>query len=833
MAQDNYFARKRKEREVANTRVQLTPGDPKLPHETRKAANEADASQFDPAKAAADARVAELTARIKTIEAANAGGLTQAELEKKGLEVEKLQAEIAKISKGKGSALDALQGQVDRVGELYRQSLKGGVPNGIASWAPDMLAPQQGQFDSAAQGLTNPFMAAFRVEGQGSQSDTELRQFLQANTPAQGDSDLVIEEKLGNIQRRIDAERGTLNQPVADPPAPPPADPLALAKDGARTQIDPALRALGARVGDMLAKGVPEGRINKFLKENGVDPASTNVGQAFQHRKKPEFRAWQRANPGKPYPIGPEFYTREVPMSATRQFINNSAQSIPGAFVASAGNALTGGRLDNMAASLGGDPEMVRTGMQLLRSERPLSTFAGDVAGQMAVEATVGRIPGARGLMATRWGRRGADAAYGAYSGSGEADSVEGGFTGALTNSVFGGLGRNAQRGLGGAFTGAKNANLDYLDRAGVPMTVGQIGRGTDSRLGNFVGGLEERALGLPGLDAIIGGARRQGDEGFNRAAFREMGGSGATGAAGVAEGQQLVRNAYGFLDGANIPIDAPFAGSQAGVRASLPGLPAFGDEIGKSLDTIDQASMGGSLSGRNWQSGLRATKANRASVRGQPFSDEAYNVLGDVENNLLDLAARQGPPGAAGDLASANRLNSRFQTIVDALDNGPAQRAGELFSASRLNDASRKNARNFGGKVGSIKGNRPFYDLTSAGMATMPNLTPDSGSIGRLMLIPAAGATIGGIGGALGGESPVQGGIDGGSDGLATGAGAVALLSALYSKPGQRGLQRAILGQRPHALDVLGQAMKRNPQFAGALAAALGRDFIQQPELP
>jgi hypothetical protein len=203
------------------------------------------------------------------------------------------------------------------------------------------------------------------------------------------------------------------------------------------------------------------------------------------------------------------------------------------------------------------------------------------------------------------------------------------------------------------------------------------------------------------------------------------------------------------------------------------------------------------------------------------------------VENNLLGLAGRQGPPNTAGQLADANRLNMQFRTLTDALDNGPAQRADELFSASRLNDASRKSARNFGGQVGSMKGNRPFYDLTRAGMNVMPNLTPDSGSIGRLAFIPVAGGAINGITGALGADNRLEGGAEGAGSGVAKGLAAVGLLSALYSKGGQRAIQKSLLGPRAEGVKRLGDFLKKNPRIGGILGAALSRDLFLQPELP
>jgi hypothetical protein len=806
----------------------LGAGDPTLPSKVTKAQNEATASNYAPKNAQADALKAMYDAKIAEANAAVAAAKNSTDLKIAQANLQKTQAEIANLNSGKGHAIDALQQQLDRVGALYREKIKGGLPNPI--WGHVPTATNE-QFTTAAQGIVNPFQAAFRVPGVGSQSDTELRQFIEANTPTPHDTDLQIEEKMRNLQTRIDAEKGA--QPAV---APDQAPDLGLATGKSRAQIDPALQGVAAKVGMMLANGTPGAKIEQFMKSNGVDPASTDLAAKLKYRISPEFKRWQRANPGAPYPIDPSFYTKQVPMTGARQFFNKTAATDVGgsamAGVVAAGDALAGGRGAQMIGQISGDPGMAQTGMEMLRTDHPTASVAGDIAGQALFEAGLGRIPGAQALMATKWGRRGADALYGAYSGSGANpdDPLSGALTGAATNAGFGMAGRSAQRGVGRMLTGVKNPALQYLDNRGVPLTIGQIGRGSNNIVGRTIGGLEERAMGLPGFDAVIGKARQRGDEGFNRAAFKELGASGAsTGAQGVVEGSGLVDNAYNFLNGAQIPLDAQFAGSQAGVRAAIPTIPAFGPEIGKSLDVIDKAAKGGSLSGRDWQSALRAAKANSASIQGQPFSQDAGSLLGDVQDNLVDLAGRQGPQGAVAKLQAANQLYSKFRTITKALDNGPAQ-MGELFSPKRLDTAALSNARGFGGQTAAVSGNRPFYDLTTAGKEVMPNLTPDSGTAGRMALMYAL-STGGGAGlGALAGGDDRAGGAE---MGAGYGAALGTLAGGVYSKPAQQIIQKTLLGDRNPAIQRIGNYLINQAKMAGIISSALGRDYVYQPELP
>jgi hypothetical protein len=123
-----------------------------------------------------------------------------------------------------------------------------------------------------------------------------------------------------------------------------------------RAQIDPLLQSAGGHVGAMLSSVLPDAA-DPQVPERQRHPRRQHQrrsGAQFRHTK--DFQNWQKANPGKPYPIGPEFYTRQVPMSQARQNLNAASQSGPGGAlqtgVLAGADALTGGRLDNMAPTL-------------------------------------------------------------------------------------------------------------------------------------------------------------------------------------------------------------------------------------------------------------------------------------------------------------------------------------------------------------------------------------------------------------------------------------------------------------------------------------------------
>jgi hypothetical protein len=222
--------------------------DPLAPYKLRQEQGQAAAAPYAAPKAQADATIAQANA-------GTAGVVAQAEAEKAKADAAKAQAELEKLKADQGkvdpksSAYKALQDQIDRVTYLYQNNLQGGAPNFVNNFIPNFLQPDVGAFGTAAQGLYNPFMAAFKIQGQGGQSDADLNQFLQANTPVQGDTDQDIEEKLRNIQTRLNAE---VPPQQTDKSAPlvnteQQQDKVGFSTDGYRDEIDPRIQGLEAR----------------------------------------------------------------------------------------------------------------------------------------------------------------------------------------------------------------------------------------------------------------------------------------------------------------------------------------------------------------------------------------------------------------------------------------------------------------------------------------------------------------------------------------------------------------------------------------------------------
>lgn len=124
--------------------------------------------------------------------------------------------------------LDALNDQLRRTWDLYSKG-----PGATPAWSASSLADfnpysdANSRFNAAAAGIGEMGRGAFRVPGQGSQSDKELQAFIEANQPSASDTDAKIREKLGNLERRLGAQYRALGvdykpyRPGTKPKGPP------------------------------------------------------------------------------------------------------------------------------------------------------------------------------------------------------------------------------------------------------------------------------------------------------------------------------------------------------------------------------------------------------------------------------------------------------------------------------------------------------------------------------------------------------------------------------------------------------------------------------------
>lgn len=120
-----------------------------------------------------------------------------------------------KAPPSRAASLDALSRQLEMTRGLYKKNFEGVGLRSIGEYLP---TPTAGEFNSAAAGLSDQALSAFRVPGVGSQSDRELASFVAANQPSNWDTDKAVEQKLRNIEGRLVAQRRAAGLPDIAPP---------------------------------------------------------------------------------------------------------------------------------------------------------------------------------------------------------------------------------------------------------------------------------------------------------------------------------------------------------------------------------------------------------------------------------------------------------------------------------------------------------------------------------------------------------------------------------------------------------------------------------------
>lgn len=798
-----------------NPSLQVAPPDPRLPYQVQRDRNAANASEFDAQIAQARAQEAQAQARMAEIQLQQGGGTPE---------------QRQQMATRRANMVAASE-QLLHLGNLYRNGFQGGGAfDSMLESLPDFASPGNSSFNSAASGLSEAAFAALRVPGVGTQSDAELRQFLRANEPRAQSYDTTIETRLDTVQRRLNAQRQEMGLPPLDWRARPgdemtaperiplvvnPQQPGRGLAGGEvmETRRDPVLEQIGGRMSRMITDGATPGQVYEYLRSVGMDPARDarlrqSVTEAIRFRRSPEYRRWQQANPGKSYPIAPEFFNVTVPQSGLRQGISSLSQSPAGAFGIAAGQAVTGNRLDDAVGWTGGDAEMARAGIEAVRDENPVSSMAGDIVGQgvaMYGAGGVGRAVASRLPAATQAGVQAAmnpftrtagrqalagDALYGAYAGSGD-DNLIGG---TAMNVIGGRLGSAATRGAGLAVGGARDLAVRELTERGIPLTIGDIA-GQSGLAGRVVRGIERRAAGYPVVGDMIAGQYRQGLEGGVQAAHQEVLDQ-IGGRAGPEVGEQAIDSTLAQVNqafrnatqGVNLNRDRAFNSGWNAVRRST-ARPAVTTEVREIVDAslaqIDELFAGRQLSGERLNDALQILGEARARVAGLPADRAGLSALRKAEQVLVGMARRQAPQVMPA-LNQARQAYRRFAVVRDAT-RAAAGDANGVFTPLQLTRADVNNTTSFGGRNASASTQRPFFALTDAMRQVMPNRVPDSGTAGRAAL--GAGALVG-----VGAGSDAAGFTDNGAQNAAMLAG---LAAAPYTNLGRQAFQTALV-RRP-----------------------------------
>lgn len=782
-------------------------------------------------KAEADTTAAQARARAEAAQAPYAGTIAAANAAKAQAEATKAERDLAAQQstaspQQQRMMADLANDEVLAAISNAREKLNAGWSAGYAARLPEWLQPQNavdlgGALNTIASRLTLDKLGQLKqasptgASGLGSLTEKEgalLRDSVAALGQTQ--SPEVLADNLAAVERHyrnvlaLSNGEDYRNPKVAEKygiVAPPNADgrtggddsrinpTLAPADAQYREEPDPALRGVNARVRAMVGAGRSADEITEYLNKISPGLGDKNAPAA---KAAVAFRAQNPRVPLDQYVVSLE--NRQVPMSTTRSMLNSAAQSPLGAAAIGFGDAATAFNLANLTDN----PELTRAAVGEISKANPVSSTLGTIGGGIAAGAGIeaalpARLAGA-GLMAPRL--LASDALYGSAAGYGNGDGSLGSvLTGALEGAAGGTIGRGVVKGIGSGLSGVTNPDAQLLRQAQVPMTVGQMAGGRLARR-------EDRLAGYAGVGDAINERRREGIQGFNRAAFREglapIGQDQIANVAeeGIDEARQAVTGAYDTaLRGVNVTPDAQFAIDYGAARTAGTAIPRTGPEFGHVVDTrFAPFVQRGQMSGPEIQDMLQ-------SVKGSDFGTDAMgsmanDAMGNIGAAVEDLVSRQAP-GVMPGLTSANQAYRNTNILADAVGRGLNTEG--LFTPAQLGQASRANATKFTGKLGAASQNRPFFDLQRAGQNVLPSKVPDSGTAGRI----EAGK---GIFGTL------------------RNAARTAVNAPLYAESTQPILAQLLL-DRPDALRALGSEINRRSRIGGLFGAPL----LVQPNAP
>jgi hypothetical protein len=539
------------------------------------------------------------------------------------------------------------------------------------------------------------------------------------------------------------------------------------------------------------------------------------------------------------------------------------ASSAPGAFLANAANAGAMGTLPKVGAAvsalggrLGSDNRPIgdiyaenlaenNIKMGLLNQAHPTAALGGEVAGLIGGSQMLGsglRAAGAASPALGALGSRlspmaaqaGQDALQGAMLGAGSSNDLESAGKNALAGAALGGLGsyggQVAAKGFGTALAPVASPAVQKMAASGITMTPGQI-LGQSGRVGRAVKGAEDWLAGLPGIGGSIKEARRVGTEDLNRAALDEVLapiGQKAEGIGheGVASAQAKVNQArIDAISRMQLVPDQQLGADLQAVKSDVGALSKAHQEHFDSIMARDvqpyirnqQALSGEEIS--KLDQGLNARIANLRGPGSSPQDRELADTLVGVRDAIFDNAGRTSP-----DAIEAYNAYKRSYALLSRVEDAASKAKDGVFTAQQFKTAvgrkgygtSRKNL---------ATGSAPFQELSNAASTVLPSSIPDSGTAGRNVVAGMLGMH--GVGAALGGAGGyAEGGQAGALGGALAGA---ALGSAAFSRPVLRGVQNALVAQRPKAVSTLGDVIRNRSRIVGtAVGTPLAFNEVQ-----
>lgn len=765
--------------------------------------------------------------------------------------------------------LNSLVGQINRVQELYNTGP--GKTKGFAGVQDYFPTDINARFDQSGDSLAQQGLAAFRVPGQGTVSDRDAIMFDRANLPQASTRDARIEEMLASIRARVESEFQAVgqqapnwtgvqaeqrrNDPVVGLTGPGnssvPPGPIAGGDGGGSTQFGLSTGESYTTPQDMAVAAA----VNQAFRAGGsvedLANAARQAGGQITPADIANFQAAVKARaPNQVIEFTPQATGRRSPLEVS---LGKAAMSPMGSAALGSADAGLFGLTDEIkagidAAVLGKDYTTSRDQADLFKRGamdiNPNAAMVGSIAGGVLGGAGLEGLA-AKGL--SRVGRGGiqgvggaiADgAAYGGAYGAGSQNDnrLMGAVKGTVAGGVGGGAGYGATKLVGGTIGGVSDAAVRALSDRGISLSPGQILRNSGP-LGSMVNKLESAAESVPLLGSVIKQSRENSFRDFNRAAFDEalapIGETvGNIAEGGVGDAFDATGRGYGkALNGVNIPADTQFA-SEIGNAVNM-GRGAggnYGADFNQILSDQIMPLVSGktALGGQELQDLLRIAggysrqygKLAETGANGipQPMARPVAGAFDNIQQSIEGLANRQAPDVMpAYNAAKQSYRNVKvLQDAVDAAKAGTQAGEGGVFTPSQLMGAASRNSRKFGGTQGTTR--QPFFDLSRAGQDVLPSTLPNSGTADRLM----SGAVMGLPALAAGGAAST-GVIDPST------AAWIAGISALYTKGGQKLVQKALVG-RPEAMRKAGSAISKRARKAGLFGAATVPALLANP---
>jgi len=446
------------------------------------------------------------------------------------------------------------------------------------------------------------------------------------------------------------------------------------------------------------------------------------------------------------------------------------------------GNTRAGEALDEFGQSLG-FPSIEDTNAEHDEWRRNNTRTGYQMLGSIASTLPASRLPGG---LAVQGGASGALLS--------DADTLGDTAKDAAFGAAGGVVGGKVLQSLGGLASGVTNAGARALNKAGVPLTLGQIGQAAGNLPGRVVGYVEDVAAGLPLVGSVVTAARNRGLEGFN-----------------VAAGNRILANIGEALPKGAKPghdmIDAVQSKLSGRYQQLVPNLTATADQqfaadLAAARDLADQASRAPQLA--KIVNSVFGNRVNGSQLSGQALKDaeseltrlygKYANSQGDeglygeaidgVRQALRDMVARSNP-AQASELGALNTGWAQLKALRGAVRSGSdkAKATGVTSPGALLRQSAGKGYRD------------PFAE---AATDILPNRTPDSGTAGRLF----TGAALAGSIGVDPREHPFL-------------AGTLGTVGALNSRTGQVALNKLAFGARPAGLTALTQPLNRLSRYA------------------